>query len=65
MIFNVELVISLLLACYWVVMIKKLEQVEASFHRSKRELIESMKCSTIFPYSPDLNSIEKFWANMK
>lgn len=41
----------------------------ASFHKSKktRELIESVKCSIIFlpPYSPDLNPIEKFWANMK
>jgi transposase len=41
----------------------------ASFHKSKktRELIESVKCRIIFlpPYSPDLNPIEKFWANMK
>ncbi|WP_084491069.1 transposase [Holospora elegans] len=41
----------------------------ASFHKSKRsrELIEFVKCSTIFllPYSPDLNLIQKFWANMK
>ncbi|GAJ46764.1 hypothetical protein HE1_01103 [Holospora elegans E1] len=41
----------------------------ASFHKSNRsqELIESVKCSIIFllPYSPDLNPIEKFWANMK
>ncbi len=41
----------------------------ASFHKSKktRELIESVKCGIIFlpPYSPDLNPIEKFWANMK
>ncbi|WP_006297001.1 transposase [Holospora undulata] len=41
----------------------------ASFHKYKRsrELIESVKCSIIFlpPYSPDLNPIEKFWANMK
>ena len=41
----------------------------ASFHKSKktRELIESVGCKLIFlpPYSPDLNPIEKFWANMK
>lgn len=41
----------------------------ASFHKSKRtrELIESVGCQVIFlpPYSPDLNPIEKFWANMK
>lgn len=41
----------------------------ASFHKSKRtkELIESVGCKVIFlpPYSPDLNPIEKFWANMK
>jgi transposase len=41
----------------------------ASFHKSQRtkELIESVGCSIIFlpPYSPDLNPIEKFWANMK
>ena len=41
----------------------------ASFHRSQRtkELIESVNCKLIFlaPYSPDLNPIEKFWANMK
>lgn len=41
----------------------------ASFHKSKktRELIASVKCNIIFlpPYSPDLNPIEKFWANMK
>ena len=41
----------------------------ASFHKSKktRELIESVECKLIFlpPYSPDLNPIEKFWANMK
>ncbi|MBA8667535.1 transposase, partial [Holosporaceae bacterium 'Namur'] len=30
-------------------------------------LIESVGCRIIFlpPYSPDLNPIEKFWANMK
>jgi transposase len=41
----------------------------ASFHRSKKtkELIESVGCMVIFlpPYSPDLNPIEKLWANMK
>ena len=41
----------------------------ATFHRSQktRELIESVGCKLIFlpPYSPDLNPIEKFWANMK
>ena len=41
----------------------------AAFHRSHktRELIESVGCKIIFlpPYSPDLNPIEKFWANMK
>jgi len=41
----------------------------AAFHKSQltRELIESVKCKVIFlpPYSPDLNPIEKFWANMK
>jgi transposase len=41
----------------------------ASFHKSQkiRDLIESVGCRLIFspPYSPDLNPIEKFWANMK
>lgn len=41
----------------------------ASFHKSTktRELIESVGCKVIFlpPYSPELNPIEKFWANMK
>ena len=41
----------------------------AAFHKSPRrqELIESVGCKVIFlpPYSPDLNPIEKFWANMK
>jgi transposase len=41
----------------------------AAFHRSPkvRVLIESVGCKLIFlpPYSPDLNPIEKFWANMK
>ena len=41
----------------------------ASFHQSEKtkSLIESASCTLIFlpPYSPDLNPIEKFWANMK
>ena len=41
----------------------------ASFHKSPiaKELIEKAGCKLIFlpPYSPDLNPIEKFWANMK
>jgi len=41
----------------------------AAFHKSDRTrtLIESVGCKLIFlpPYSPDLNPIEKFWANMK
>jgi transposase len=41
----------------------------ASFHKSPRtkELIESVGCNVLFlpPYSPDLNPIEQFWANMK
>jgi transposase len=41
----------------------------ASFHKSEttQKLIESVGCIIIFlpPYSPDLNPIEKFWANMK
>ena len=41
----------------------------ATFHKSQKtkELIESVGCKLIFlpPYSPDLNPIEKFWANMK
>jgi len=41
----------------------------ASFHKSQKtkDLIESVGCKVIFlpPYSPDLNPIEKFWANMK
>jgi transposase len=39
------------------------------FHKSEttQKLIESVGCIIIFlpPYSPDLNPIEKFWANMK
>ena len=41
----------------------------ASFHKSQKtkDLIESVGCKLTFlpPYSPDLNPIEKFWANMK
>ena len=41
----------------------------AAFHKSQKtiELIASVGCRVIFlpPYSPDLNPIEKFWANMK
>tara|TARA_R100000365_G_C2712140_1_gene47214 strand:- start:60 stop:458 length:399 start_codon:yes stop_codon:yes gene_type:complete len=41
----------------------------ASFHKSAetKELIESAGCRLVFlpPYSPDLNPIEKFWANLK
>ena len=41
----------------------------AAFHRSEKtkKLIEAAKCKVIFlpPYSPILNPIEKFWANMK
>ena len=41
----------------------------ASFHKSKTslELIKRAGCKVLFlpPYSPDLNPIEKFWANFK
>lgn len=41
----------------------------ASFHKSAttRKLVESYGCDIVFlpPYSPDLNPIEKCWANMK
>ena len=41
----------------------------ASFHKSKEtiELIEKAGYKVLFlpPYSPDLNPIEKFWANFK
>jgi transposase len=41
----------------------------ASFHKSHlvREAIEAAGCRLVYlpPYSPDLNPIEKFWANLK
>lgn len=41
----------------------------ATFHKSQKtkELISSADCRVIFlpPYSPDLNPIERFWANLK
>lgn len=41
----------------------------AAFHKSEkiRQLIESVGCKLLYlpPCSPDLNPIEKFWANMK
>ena len=41
----------------------------AAFHKSEKvkKLIESVGCQLLYlpPYSPDLNPIEKFWANMK
>lgn len=41
----------------------------ASFHKSIeiRKLVESYGCEILYlpPYSPDLNPIEKYWANMK
>jgi hypothetical protein len=41
----------------------------ASFHKSNvtRKLIENAGCQILFlpPYSPDLNPIETFWANLK
>lgn len=41
----------------------------ASFHKSAetRRLVEAAGCKILFlpPYSPDLNPIEKYWANMK
>ena len=41
----------------------------ATFHKSEttRKLIEVAGCTLIFlpPYSPDLNPIETFWANLK
>ena len=41
----------------------------AAFHKSEetRRIIQSASCELVFlpPYSPDLNPIEKFWANLK
>lgn len=41
----------------------------AAFHKSSktRELIESAGCKLLYlpPYSPELNPIEKTWANIK
>lgn len=41
----------------------------ASFHKSaeSQKLVENAGCKILFlpPYSPDLNPIEKYWANMK
>lgn len=41
----------------------------ASFHKSaeSQKLVEAVGCKILFlpPYSPDLNPIEKYWANMK
>lgn len=41
----------------------------AAFHKSEytKILIENAGCQLLFlpPYSPDLNPIEKFWANLK
>jgi transposase len=41
----------------------------ASFHKSPivKNLIEAAGCKLVYlpPYSPDLNPIEKFWANLK
>ena len=41
----------------------------AAFHKSEqtKTLIENAQCCLLFllPYSPDLNPIEKFWANLK
>jgi transposase len=41
----------------------------ASFHKSEhtRRLVEHAGCQLLYwrPYSPDLNPIEKLWANLK
>ena len=41
----------------------------AAFHKSEetKEIIEGADCQLLLlpPYSPDLNPIEKFWANLK
>ena len=75
MIFNGSCNTSLIEAWVEQFLIKelKLGQVvimdNASFHKPQiiKDLIESVGCKLIFlpPYSPDLNPIEKFWANMK
>ena len=66
-----------LLVIYWVkeVLIPELRSGQvvvfdnASYHKSSEitELIESVGCKVIYlpPYSPDLNKIEKYWANLK
>jgi len=56
-------------------LIKELKEVQtvvfdnATFHRTEKikKLIESVGCKVIFlpPYLPDLNPIEKVWANLK
>lgn len=41
----------------------------ATFHKSEttRQLINNAECQLLFlpPYSPDMNPIEKYWANIK
>lgn len=41
----------------------------AAFHKSEetRRILQAARCELVFlpPYSPDLNPIEKFWANLK
>ncbi|BCA94666.1 hypothetical protein TUM19329_10270 [Legionella antarctica] len=41
----------------------------AAFHKSEqtKKIIADAQCTLLFlpPYSPDLNPIEKFWANLK
>lgn len=41
----------------------------ASFHKSPEleEMVAAVDCTILYlpPYSPDLNPIEKFWANLK
>lgn len=48
---------------------QKIIMDNASFHKkpATRALIEKAKCELIYlpAYSPDLNPIEKFWANVK
>jgi transposase len=42
---------------------------DAAFHKDRRtqELIEGAGCTLLLllPHSPDLNPVEKFWANLK